>query len=252
MCETRPPALLETAGGHGQRLFEKGADVNSLPQPLTIFDGRVCLWCNLWKPFEDFYTRTNGTPTAHCRKCALNKYHHARRDEELAKMREWHATHKEQSRAYIANRNAADPTYTARAMRRSYAKHSEKRKEYARQFRAAYPERQYALCRRWRRNNPEKVTAAIFRREALKRGLTEHHTATEWRALKVCWGNRCLCCGVSGEVQTLATDHIVPLSRGGANTIDNIQPLCKSCNSRKGTKTIDYRVGQPNNTEPQK
>src|SRR5262249_2701276 len=38
-------------------------------------------------------------------------------------------------------------------------------------------------------------------------------------------------------------DHIVALSRGGQNTISNIQPLCPRCNEAKQAKTIDYRAG---------
>jgi len=63
--------------------------------------------------------------------------------------------------------------------------------------------------------------------------------ASEWRRLCKKFGNKCLCCGRSDVKLTL--DHIVPLSHGGSNTIDNAQPLCNSCNSRKGTRTIDFR-----------
>ena len=35
-----------------------------------------------------------------------------------------------------------------------------------------------------------------------------------------------------------AMDHIVPISRGGGHFVENIAPVCKSCNSSKGAKTL--------------
>jgi len=51
-------------------------------------------------------------------------------------------------------------------------------------------------------------------------------------------GNYCLCCGAN---ENITLDHIVSIHKGGQNSIDNLQPLCKSCNSKKGVKCIDYR-----------
>ncbi len=48
----------------------------------------------------------------------------------------------------------------------------------------------------------------------------------------------CLCCGRKGR---LTFDHVIPLSKGGENTILNAQPLCRSCNCSKYTSIIDYR-----------
>ena len=53
------------------------------------------------------------------------------------------------------------------------------------------------------------------------------------------YGNRCLCCG---SYEKISLDHVIPISKGGKDEIENLQPLCKSCNSKKGIKTIDYRV----------
>ena len=34
------------------------------------------------------------------------------------------------------------------------------------------------------------------------------------------------------------------MTMGGKNVIENAQPLCKPCNSSKGTKYVDYRGGK--------
>lgn len=46
-------------------------------------------------------------------------------------------------------------------------------------------------------------------------------------------GFACLHCGVS---EGLSLDHIHPYSMGGEDTFDNLQTLCRPCNSRKGAR----------------
>lgn len=43
----------------------------------------------------------------------------------------------------------------------------------------------------------------------------------------------CVWCGATDN---LTLDHIVPLSKGGDNRIDNLQILCRSCNAKKGNR----------------
>jgi hypothetical protein len=43
-------------------------------------------------------------------------------------------------------------------------------------------------------------------------------------------GGRCVLCGSN---QDLEFDHIIPFSKGGADTYRNIQLLCTSCNKEK-------------------
>jgi hypothetical protein len=46
-------------------------------------------------------------------------------------------------------------------------------------------------------------------------------------------GGRCVKCGIA---HALEFDHIIPHSRGGASTVDNVQVLCRPCNLEKGDR----------------
>lgn len=50
----------------------------------------------------------------------------------------------------------------------------------------------------------------------------------------------CVSCGSTEDV---CIDHIIPECRGGTRTADNLQTLCRSCNSSKGTKTMIEWLG---------
>lgn len=66
---------------------------------------------------------------------------------------------------------------------------------------------------------------------------TGSHEESTWLELVIACGSACLRCGGS----PITKDHVVPLSRGGGNSLSNLQPLCGSCNSWKGTKSLDFR-----------
>jgi len=81
--------------------------------------------------------------------------------------------------------------------------------------------------------------ATAARRRALAFGYEgEHFTAEEWLALVEFYGGKCLRCG---SRESITVDHVIPLSLGGSNCIDNLQPLCEGCNLDKGQDTTDYR-----------
>jgi hypothetical protein len=48
-------------------------------------------------------------------------------------------------------------------------------------------------------------------------------------------GNRCVYCGSPSD---LTLDHVVPQSKGGEHSIDNLATCCASCNSSKGAKDL--------------
>lgn len=52
------------------------------------------------------------------------------------------------------------------------------------------------------------------------------------------FGNQCLSCKSYDDI---CIDHVTPLAKGGENSVENMQPLCRTCNSAKGVKSTDYR-----------
>lgn len=53
-----------------------------------------------------------------------------------------------------------------------------------------------------------------------------------WRKqVKESWDNTCAYCGSDED---LTIDHVIPQSRGGSDTTDNVVCCCKSCNQSKG------------------
>jgi 5-methylcytosine-specific restriction endonuclease McrA len=53
-----------------------------------------------------------------------------------------------------------------------------------------------------------------------------------WRTI----GAICYLCGTTLAPNEVTTEHRVPLSKGGAHSLENIAPSCKKCNSSKNNK----------------
>ena len=81
------------------------------------------------------------------------------------------------------------------------------------------------------------------RRRARLKGAEGDFSTAEWENL-VSQFDSCPMCKrawseiplLEGRKSVITRDHIIPISKGGSNRIDNIQPLCYSCNSAKGNK----------------
>lgn len=73
--------------------------------------------------------------------------------------------------------------------------------------------------------------ARYARRRRRRLARVEHDlTDAQWAALGAAWGG-CAYCGATGVA--LQRDCVLPVSRGGRYTLENVVPACASCNASK-------------------
>jgi len=166
----------------------------------------------------------------------------------------------ERRKAYQRVYNKANRERRLAYNREYYQKNTEVIKARSKASILANPKANADIHRRWKKANPEACRASQRRRYYARwqhcRDLDNirtharrviiktdrgNYTPAEWQAIKERQGFRCLMCGKQEPEIKLTVDHVIPVSKGGLNTADNLAGLCKPCNSKKGTKTLDLR-----------
>lgn len=204
---------------------------------------KKCSSCGTEKPLSEFSKR-KGTRDGYAYRCksCLKEYWHNNKDRLNENRKPYMAKYRQ--RPEVKERsskrtNEYRQTEKGKLENRQRAKEwNAKNKEEIYQRRKAKIVHSREYLREWRKKNRAQSIEYWHRRKARKLGNGGSYTQQEWIDLCEKFDNICLCCRQS---LPLTPDHIVPLSTGGSNSIDNIQPLCLSCNSRKQNKTIDYR-----------
>jgi 5-methylcytosine-specific restriction endonuclease McrA len=171
---------------------------------------KQCTKCDEVKPLSEFH-KNHTTKDGHrnmCKVCAIE----ARRS--------WSAKNPDYYKDYDKNRNQ-----------------SAERKAYKAECQKDYYERK-----------PHIFRANSAKRRALLFGATVGTLPANFRELLIeFYGNACMFPGCDkpiNEKNKLTVDHVVPLARGGAHSLENMQLLCQYHNSSKHARsTADYRNG---------
>lgn len=152
-------------------------------------------------------------------------------------------------RAYRARLRAEQPEKVKAAKAASYRKHAESVKTKAAEYRKTYDDTTGAVRqRRYRKANPDRTAIDHHARRARKLSvLSIPFTDSEMIAK---WGDSCHIClepidldaprrtGVLGWERGLHREHVVSLSNGGTDTLDNVRPAHGLCNLRKGNRDV--------------
>lgn len=239
------PAMLDTSGNVTEGVI---FDMN-------ILTDKRCRKCGEWKDKSEFAkSKKSDGVTYWCKKC-FNAY---MREWNKAHPRSW-ATDKERERGQ--KRRLANPGMNAKYASAWSKAHPDKVREKSLRWRNSHLEEARAKWhefiaslpigwdaerkRKAYAANPEKAheqgRVRNQRRRARVLGNGGTITKEEWNWLKEFYDYTCLCCGRREPEIKLTLDHVLPLTMGGKNVIENAQPLCQPCNSSKHNKHIDYR-----------
>lgn len=111
----------------------------------------------------------------------------------------------------------------------------EKKREQDRIFARSERGKEINKASRKRYKQTERGRMIIRISRMRRRHADGSFTPEEWNEKLILFGGACAHCGSKDSIEA---DHVVPIKKGGSNYIDNIQPLCRSCNASKGARYV--------------
>ena len=190
------------------------------PKPeKPVFTSKVCKVCATEKPLSDFRPKRRT-----CHACESAVYQEYRRLNP-AKCRE--------SRYYSDRKHREKRLAVAAAYRE---RNREKMRVYAAE-RAKNREKLREIERRYLMRHPEKQREKHLRRKALMRKASVIGRINIMEVIKRD-NSTCYLCGKLLSHTSITIDHVIPISRGGSHTTENVRVACARCNSRKHNKLL--------------
>ena len=180
-------------------------------------------------------------------KAYIRKYH---RDnyEEISKKRknyfkEYWIKNKEKGlvykREYYKNNLEKEKEY----QRRYYNKNREKILAYSKKYREEHKEYYEEKIRIWSKTEKGKLRSqrGCTKRRVREREIINTLTSQEWLDILEQYNYRCAYCGKEFDLfDKPEKEHVMPISKNGDNTKENVVPACRSCNAKKWNK-LNYK-----------
>ncbi len=173
---------------------------------------KICNTCDIPLRTNEFYTRKEAKDGLRnqCKRCICRR------------QGKWTISNQEKYRVY----------------NKQYVQTESGRKNRNRAIRKYYKTESYNQAQRKYLASPKGKAKAIrgdHKHRARLKQTEATLTAQEWRDIQRQYNFRCCYCG---KEKKLTRDHVLPLSKGGSLTKENIVPACQSCNSKKGVKYV--------------
>lgn len=184
--------------------------------PLSALDTttfRRCSKCKCWKPqtYQFFYIHKSGKIESWCRRCST------------LQSREYAKKNREKIRAYYREWKEANRERVNALSRKWWEANKEKHK---------------ATVRNWSKRNKDKEATTTRNYLARRRAAEGTHSHQEILDMYDDQQGLCAYCEIP-LFGAYHVDHMLPLTRGGSNSWDNLAIVCPTCNISKFTKTTE-------------
>lgn len=187
---------------------------------------KLCRRCRQIKPLRFFHKRSHHRDghNSYCIPCACadsRAYERANAEKVKERKAEYYREHREAH---------------AEAGRRWRETNRERHRELARK---AYERNRPAYIARaaaWGAAHPEQRREQVRRRRARLAGSVVERV--DYAAILAEHGPVCHICGGEISPSDLHFDHVIPVSRGGAHSAENIRPAHARCNIAKGARLM--------------
>ena len=115
-------------------------------------------------------------------------------------------------------------------------KYYQKNKDRIKAYQIENRERSRILEREAYKNNPRKYLLKNAIRRHRMNSLISDFTSKDWESCLEYFDYSCAYCG---SKKNLEQEHVIPVSKGGNYTVNNIVPACKSCNASKNNRPLE-------------
>jgi len=212
---------------------EAGLNDKDLSEQTAI---HTCLKCDRTLPLTSFIKNKTaksgyGSKCKECKRAENLIYYHSDEYREYSKKRRQTQQYKDYWKEYMQSPKGKAAFSKSNIKFRK----TDRYQEWFAQYKQS--EKGKARDEKYRKSDKCKATYLrhTYKRRGLSKDLPSTLTSIEWEEIKKKYKYRCVYCG---EKKPLTRDHLIPLSKGGGFTKENIVPACKRCNSIKNNHPV--------------
>lgn len=197
-------------------------------------DTKRCSKCKVVQGLDEFsnHKRAKDGKQSECKTCG-KEYNAKHRQKNI----EYQKEHYQENEEYYKEYNKRYHQKNIEEYKKRSQKNIEKIKKYRKRYYQKNIEKYKGYVKKYCQKNPEKIREKSSKRRALKLKVTAG--IVDYEEIKDRDKMNCYLCGEDITDDNYHFDHVYPLSKGGAHSMDNIKVTHARCNLVKHDRIID-------------